>query len=112
MADSHRPAVLTRFVSAMGADRETQSWLSPLIVIAITGVGAGIFAGGLPAGTTWISTVGLLAVAASLAGVALSERIRDLRVVVPTLVGVGLCGAGLDWQGDGPGYVVSYMAPG
>jgi signal transduction histidine kinase len=79
-------------------------------VIAITGVGAGIFAGGLPAGTPWISTVGLLAVAAILAGIALSGRIRDLRVVVPALAGVGLCGAGLDWQGDGPGYVVSYVA--
>jgi signal transduction histidine kinase len=105
-----RPAVLTRFASVAAANRETQSWLSPLIVIAITGVGAGIFAGGLPAGTPWISTVGLLAVAAILAGIALSGRIRDLRVVVPALAGVGLCGAGLDWQGDGPGYVVSYVA--
>jgi signal transduction histidine kinase len=106
----NRSAVLTRFASVVAANREAQSWQYPLAVIAMTGVAAGIFAGGSPAGIAWISVVGLLAVAAILAGVALSERIRDLRVVVPALAGVGLCGAGLDWQGVGPGFVVSYMA--
>ena len=42
--------------------------------------------------------------------VALSGRVSDPRVVVPGLVGVGLCGAGLDWLADGQGYVVGYMA--
>jgi signal transduction histidine kinase len=107
---SDRPAVLVRFWSVVAANRDRQSWLSPLIVIAITGVGGGIFTGGLPAGTAWISTVGLLAVAAMLSGIALSERIGNLRLIVPALAGVGLCGAALDWQGDGPGYVVSYVA--
>jgi signal transduction histidine kinase len=107
---SYPPGVLTRFWSVVAANREMQSWLSPLIVIAITGVCAGMFAGDLPAGTAWISSVSLLVVAAVLWGIALSERIRDLRVVVPALAGVGLCGAGLDWQGVGPGLVVSYMA--
>jgi hypothetical protein len=107
---SDRPGVLTRFWSVAAADREMQSWLTPLIVIAITGVCAGIFAGDLPAGTAWISSVGMLVVAAVLWSIALSERIRDLRVVVPALAGVGQCGAGLDWQGVGPGFVVSYMA--
>ena len=107
---SDRPGVLTRFWSAVAANREMHSWLAPLIVIAITGVGAGMFAGDLPAGTAWIGTVGLLAMAAVLSAVALSDRIRGLRVVVPALAGVGLCGAGLDWQGVGPGFVVSYVA--
>jgi signal transduction histidine kinase len=42
--------------------------------------------------------------------VALSGRIRDLRVVVPALIGVGLCGAALDWQADGPGFVAGYVS--
>jgi signal transduction histidine kinase len=29
---------------------------------------------------------------------------------VPALVGVGLCGAGLDWQADGPGFIASYVS--
>jgi signal transduction histidine kinase len=87
-----------------------RSWLSPLVLIAIIGVGGGFIAGGLPAGIAGVSTLGLLAAAATLSAVALSARIRDLRVVVPALIGVGLAGAGLDWLGDGPGYVVAYMA--
>ena len=76
----------------------------------MTGVGAGIFAAGLPAGAAGASTVVLLVAAAVLSLVALSGRIRDLRVVVPALVGVGLCGAGLDWQADGPGFVAGYVS--
>jgi signal transduction histidine kinase len=104
------PDVLTRFVPVGAASRETRSWLSPLILIAIIGVGGGILAGGVPAGTAGASAVGLLAVAAVLSAIALSERIRDRRVVVPALVGVGLCGAGLDWQASGPDYVISCVA--
>jgi signal transduction histidine kinase len=102
--------VLTRFLPVGSASREMRSWLSPLILIAIVGVGGGILAGGLPPGSAGAGAVGLLAVAAVLSVVALSERISDPRVVVPGLVGVGLCGAGLDWLADGQGYVVGYMA--
>jgi signal transduction histidine kinase len=89
---------------------DIRSWVFPLTAITMTGVGAGIVAAGLPAGTAGVSTVGLLVVAAVLSVVALSGRIRDLRVVVPALVGVGLCGAGLDWQADGPGFVAGYVS--
>ena len=55
--------------------------------------------------------IGLFTIGAALLAVALSERIRDLRVVVPALVGVGLCGAALDWPySDGPGFVAGYVA--
>jgi signal transduction histidine kinase len=55
--------------------------------------------------------VALLIVASASWGVALSGRVRDLRVLVPTLVGLGLCGVALDLlQSDGPGFVVGYMA--
>jgi hypothetical protein len=53
----------------------------------------------------------MLVAAAILSVVALSRRVRNLRVVVPALVGVGLCGAGLDWQAGGPGLVAGYVAP-
>jgi signal transduction histidine kinase len=48
--------------------------------------------------------------AGALSVLALSGRIRDLRVVVPALVGVGLSGAVLDWQADGPGFMAGYVA--
>ena len=55
--------------------------------------------------------IGLFTIGAALLAVALSERIRNLRVVVPALVGVGLCGAALDWPySDGPGFVAGYVA--
>jgi signal transduction histidine kinase len=104
------PGALTRFLPVGTASREMRSWLSPLIVIAITGVGGGILAGGFDPGTAWAGTVGLLTASAGLSAVALSGRIRDLRVVVPGLIGVGLCGAALDWQAEGPGYVISCVA--
>lgn len=82
----------------------------PLAAISMIGVGAGIQAdNGLPAGLAGSATVFLLAAAAVLSAVALSERISDLRVMVPALVGVGLCGAGLDWWSDG-GFVIGYVA--
>jgi signal transduction histidine kinase len=86
-------------------------WLVPLGVIMMVGVAAGTLTDGLPAGAAGARTVAVFIVGAILLAVALSERIRDLRVVVPALVGVGLCGAGLDWpQSDGPGFVAGYIA--
>src|SRR6266568_3440719 len=102
--------VLTRFLPVGAASLEMQSWLSPLVLIAIAGVGGGILAGGGPAGIAGAGAVGLLVTAGVLSVVTLSGRINDRRVVVPGLVGVGLCGAGLDWLADGQGYVVGYMA--
>jgi signal transduction histidine kinase len=90
--------------------RDTRSWVFAVATIVMTGVGAGIIAAGLPAGVAGVSTVSLLVVAALLSVVALSGQVRDLRVVVPALIGVGLCGAGLDWQADGPGFVAGYVS--
>jgi signal transduction histidine kinase len=92
------------------ATRELRPWLAPLLLIAVTGVGGGILAGGLPGGSAGPAIVGLLVLAAALSVIGLSQRNGDLRVVVPALVGVGMCGAGLDWLADGSGYVVGYMA--
>jgi signal transduction histidine kinase len=107
---AQEPAILASSRPAGPVSREMRSWLSPLILIAITGVAGGILANGFPAGTAGASTVGLLATAAALSAVAFSGRVRDQRVVVPALVGVGLCGAGLDWQAYGPDYVISCVA--
>ena len=65
---------------------------------------------GLPAGAAEAGTVALLVGAATLSVVVLSRRFRDLRLVVPSLVGVGLFGAGLDWQADGPGFIAGYAS--
>lgn len=101
---------LGRFLPVGAGSRETRSWLAPLLLIAITGVGGGILAGGLPAGGAGPGIVILLAMAAVLSVTGLSGWGSDLRVAVPALMGVGLCGAGLDWLADGSGYVVGYMA--
>ena len=103
------PAV-GRFLPVGAESGETRSWLAPLLLIAITGVAGGILAGGLPAGGAGPGIVGLLVVAAVLSVAGLSGRDSDLRIAVPALMGVGLCGAGLDWLADGSGYVVGYMA--
>ena len=54
--------------------------------------------------------MGLLAIAAALTTAGLSGRVGGLRVAVPALIGVGMCGAGLDLLADGTGYVIGYMA--
>jgi signal transduction histidine kinase len=95
---------------SMSARRDFHAWLPTLAVTAICGIGVGILAAGLPAGAAGAGTVALLVAAAALSVVALSQRIRHLRVVVPALVGVGLCGAGLDLQADGPGFIAGYVS--
>jgi signal transduction histidine kinase len=89
---------------------DIHEWLSPLAVITILGVAAGVLVAGLPSGAAGLCTVALLIVATVLSAVALSVRVRDPRLVVPALVGVGLCGAGLDWLADGPGFIASYVS--
>src|SRR6266516_3887071 len=80
-------------------------------MFTMVGVGIGVAAEGLPAGMAGLATVGLLVAASACWGVALSGRVRDPRVLVPTLIGLGLCGVALDLlQTDGPGFVVGYMA--
>jgi signal transduction histidine kinase len=85
-------------------------WLAPVAVTTITGVGAGVLVEGFPPGAAGAATLAMLLAAAALAAVALSPRVRDLRLSVPALVGVGLCGAGLDLQADGPGFIASYVS--
>jgi signal transduction histidine kinase len=90
--------------------RDLRFWLMPLTAITMIGFGAGIIADeGLPQGVAGPATVSLLAAAVLLATVALSRQVSDPRVVTPALVGVGLCGAGLDWWSDG-GFVIGYLA--
>ena len=94
----------------MLASCDIRAWLFPFAVTVIAGVGAGVLAAGLPEGAAGAGTVAMLVAAATLSVVALSHRARDLRLVVPALVGVGLCGAGLDWQADGPGYIAGRVS--
>jgi signal transduction histidine kinase len=83
----------------------------PLGVIIILGVGAGVLADEPPAGAGVPVSIAVLIVAAGCWAAGLSERVRDTRLVVGVLVGLGLCGAGLDWpQSDGPGLVTGFMA--
>jgi signal transduction histidine kinase len=105
-----QPSAVGRFLPVGAGSRETRSWLAPLLLIAIVGVAGAILAGGFPPGNAGPATVGLLAVAAVLSVAGFSARGSDLRVAVPSLMGVGLCGAGLDLLADGSGYVIGYMA--
>jgi signal transduction histidine kinase len=105
-----RAAASPRPPPARTASRDIRAWLFPVAMITMTGVGAGILVAGLPTGAAGASTVVLLVAAGALSVLALSERIRDLRVVVPASVGVGLCGAALDWQAEGPGFMAGYVA--
>jgi signal transduction histidine kinase len=95
---------------AIAARRDATPRLVPIgVVIIVAGVGAGVFTEGPPPGAALPITIGLLFLAAACWATGLS--VRDLRVVVPALTGLGLCGAALDWpQSDGPGFVASYMA--
>ena len=94
----------------MPSGGDIHGWLSALAVFTIAGVGAGVLAAGLPPGAAGIGTLAQLFAAGALSALALSPRIRDLRLVVPSLIGVGLCGAGVDWQADGPGFIASYLS--
>ncbi|HEY7260323.1 MAG TPA: histidine kinase [Trebonia sp.] len=85
-------------------------WLATIAVVTILAVGAWILSAGLPSGVAGAGSLALLGLAATLSVVALSPRIRHPRLTVPALVGVGLCGAGLDWQVDGPGFIASYVS--
>jgi len=98
--------------AAIAPRRDAMPWLLPTgVVIIVAGVGAGVFAEGPPSGAALAITIGLLLLAAACWATGLSGHIRDLRVVVPALTGLGLCGAALDWpQSDGPGFVAGYMA--
>lgn len=103
------PAV-GRFLPVGAGSRETRSWLAPLLMIAVVGVAGAILAGGLPPGEAGPATVALLVGAAVLSVAGFAARGGGLRVAVPALMGVGLCGAGLDLLADGSGYVIGYMA--
>jgi signal transduction histidine kinase len=105
-----REGTPARLLSAPTTSRDIHAWLFALAAITMAGVGAGVLAAGLPSGVAGASTVGLLVVTATLSVLALSGRIRDLRVVVAALVGAGLCGAGLDGLADGPGFVAGYVS--
>src|SRR5215470_14198651 len=98
-----------RSLSAL-ASRDIRAWLFPLAVAAIIGIGVGVLDAGLPGGSAGAGTIAMLVAAAMLSVVALSHRVRDLRLVVPALIGVGLCGAGLDLQTEGPGYIAGCVS--
>jgi len=92
-------------------NRHIRSWLVPVGAITILVVGAGMMLDDRPAGVTLPVSIAVLVLASACWAVGLSERVRDPRLVVSALVGLGLCGAGLDWpQSDGPGLVVGFMA--
>jgi len=92
-------------------NRHIRSWLVPVGAITILGVGAVIMLDDRPAGLALPVSAAVLMLASVCWAVGLSERVRDPRLVVSALVGLGLCGAGLDWPlSDGPGLVVGFMA--
>jgi signal transduction histidine kinase len=99
-----------RIWSAARDSRDFRAWLFPLAVITMIAISAGVLAPGLPPGAAGATAVALLVVAGILSAVALCKRIDDPRVLVPALVGVGLCGAALDWQTEGPGFVAGYVS--
>lgn len=92
-------------------NRHIRSWLVPVGAITILVVGAGMLLDDRPEGAALPVSIAVLVLASACWAVGLSERVRDPRLVVSALVGLGLCGAGLDWpQSDGPGLVVGFMA--
>ena len=105
------PAGIRPIYGRLATSSRDARWLVPVGLITMAGVIAGFAAEGLPPGAAGPAMVGLLAVVTVCCGIAVSQRISDLRVVVPALVLLGIGGAGLDWeQTDGPSYVVGYMA--
>ena len=115
-----RPAAARRAAGGAGlissplasiANRYVRSRLVPVGAITILGVGAGTLVDERPAGAVLPVSVAVLVLASACWTIGLSERVRDPRLVVSALVGLGLCGAGLDWpQSDGPGLVTGFMA--
>src|SRR5215469_18034614 len=101
---------VSRLPGLLRADDDFGRWLAPVAVITILAVGVWILLAGLPQGAAGADSLALLGLAAALSGGALAPRIRHPRLTVPALVGVGLCGAGLDWQADGPGFIASYVS--
>src|SRR2546429_2016079 len=81
---------LGRLLPVGAATRELGSWLAPLLLIAIAGVGGAILAGGLPAGPAGPVTMGLLAIAAALAAAGLSGRVGGRRGAGPGPGGGGV----------------------
>jgi len=93
------------------ANRRVRSWLVPVGAITILGVGTGMLLEDRPAAVALATPAAVLVLASACWVLGLSERVRDPRLVVPALVGLGLCGAGLDWpQSEGPGLVTGFMA--
>jgi signal transduction histidine kinase len=93
------------------ANRYLRSWLVPVGALTILAVGAGMMLDDRPAGAALPLSAAVLVLASACWAVGLSERIHDPRLVVTALIGLGLCGAGLDWpQSDGPGLVTGFMA--
>ena len=93
------------------ANRYIRLWLVPVGAVTILVVGAGMMLDDRPAGADLPVSAAVLVLASACWAVGLSERVRDPRLVVTALIGLGLCGAALDWpQSDGPGLVTGFMA--
>jgi signal transduction histidine kinase len=93
------------------ANRHIGSWVVPVGALTILVVGAGIMLDDRPTGVALPVSAAVLVLASACWAVGLSDRVRDPRLVVSALIGLGLCGAGLDWpQSDGPGLVTGFMA--
>jgi len=92
-------------------NRHIRSWLVPVGALTILLVGTGMLLDERPAGAAFPASAAVLVLASACWAVGLSERVRGPRLVVSALIGLGLCGAGLDWpHSDGPGLVVGFMA--
>jgi signal transduction histidine kinase len=96
---------------AGAASRHIRSGLVPVGALTILLVGTGVMLDDRPAGAALPVSAAALVLASACWAVGLSERVRDPRLVVTALTGLGLCGAALDWpQSDGPGLVTGFMA--
>jgi signal transduction histidine kinase len=94
-----------------GTANRYRSWLVPVGALTILVVGAGIMLDDRPVGMALPVSAAVLVLASACWAVGLSERVRDPRLVITALIGLGLCGASLDWpQSDGPGLVTGFMA--